>query len=83
VRHSLCHGWAGGPAALLMTALTGLRILEPGFRRIRLAPVLGGLRCFDCSIPTPHGMLKVHCDRNSRKPEIVLPDGVEMEMPQA
>ena len=33
LRHSLCHGWAGGPTAWLTEHVLGIRPLEPGFAR--------------------------------------------------
>ena len=74
LRHSLCHGWAGGPAALLMRFATGLTILKPGFRQIRLKPQLGDLEYFTCTIPTPYGPIQVEHDRKASAPNIKLPD---------
>lgn len=74
LRHSLCHGWAGGPAALLMRFATGLTILKPGFKQIRLKPQLGDLEYFTCTIPTPYGPIQVEHDRKASVPNIKLPD---------
>ena len=39
-RNSLCHGWASGVTAWLSQTVLGIRFLEPGGRRLVLAPVL-------------------------------------------
>ena len=35
-RHSLCHGWASGPAAFLTETIAGIEILEPGCKKIKI-----------------------------------------------
>ena len=40
-RHSLCHGWASGPTAWLSEQVLGVKPLEPGCRRVRIAPAIG------------------------------------------
>ncbi len=42
-RHSLCHGWAGGPAAWLSEHVLGVKPASPGFNEVRIEPHLGGL----------------------------------------
>ena len=32
-RHSLCHGWSAGPAAILPERLPGINILAPGCKK--------------------------------------------------
>ena len=79
LRHSLCHGWASGPAAVLMQMLCGLEILEPGFARIRLRPDCCNLDSFSCTIPTPKGLIKIDAVKG-QEPHIELPDGVELSL---
>jgi len=78
LRHSLCHGWAGGPAAVLIRYLTGFTILEPGCRKIALRPRLAGLEHFRCRFATPCGDVEVAMDKRNSKPEIILPDTIEL-----
>ncbi len=78
LRHSLCHGWAGGPAAVLSKFMTGLTILEPGFRKINISPVLGDLDYLHCKIPTPAGILEIEADKRTAVPKIILPEGVTL-----
>lgn len=59
LRHSLCHGWAGGPTAWLTEHVLGLAPIAPGSRVVRLAPHLGGLAFARGTFPTPHGVIRV------------------------
>lgn len=59
-RHSLCHGWASGPVPFLAEEVLGIRILEPGCRRVALCPRLGSLEWAEGSYPTPLGLLTVN-----------------------
>jgi alpha-L-rhamnosidase len=62
-RHSLCHGWASGPTAWLSQHVLGVQPLEPGCRRMRVAPHLGNLRWVEGAYPTPFGPLRVRHER--------------------
>ena len=79
-RHSLCHGWASGPTPWMSQHVLGVRPVEPGFRKVRIAPNLGGLTWAEGAYPTPHGPIRVRHERRADggvKSEIRLPDGVE------
>lgn len=81
LRHSLCHGWAGGPTAWLSEHVLGIRPLEPGFRRVRIRPHLGDLEWAKGTMPTPHGLIRVHHRRRadgSIESDIRVPEGVEV-----
>ena len=78
LRHSLCHGWSAGPAAILPRYLTGFQILEPGCKKIALAPVTGGLEYYKCTIPTPHGIIEVENSENADNPTIKLPENITL-----
>jgi arylsulfatase A-like enzyme len=58
-RHSLCHGWASGPTAWLSEHVLGITILEPGCRKVRIAPQLGDLAWAEGTYPTPLGLIRV------------------------
>lgn len=66
------HAWGGTPAYALPLALSGLEILEPGYRKIRLNPSLLGLEYAAVQIPTPFGMITVQM-RSSSEPVIMVP----------
>lgn len=63
-RHSLCHGWSGGPAAFLAEEILGVKILEPGCRRIAIKPDLGDLKWAKGTYPTPYGLIDISVCKN-------------------
>ena len=78
-RHSLCHGWASGPTAWLSRYVLGIVPVEPGFKKVKITPHLGGLNFAEGSFPTPYGVIKVkHVKQpdGTVKSDIILPDGV-------
>jgi len=79
LRHSLCHGWAGGPTAWLSEHVLGVRPSQAGFKEVRIAPHLGDLEWVEGTFPTPYGMISVR--HNAKRDgtvcsDIQLPDGV-------
>lgn len=80
-RHSLCHGWASGPTAWLSQHVLGVQPLEPGFKRVRVAPQLGRLQWAEGTYPTPQGPIQVRHERRadgSIKSDIKAPRGVKV-----
>lgn len=80
-RHSLCHGWAAGATPWLSEHVLGVKILEPGCKRIEIIPHLGDLSFAKGSYPTPYGDIHI----SHRKMEdgmvestIQAPDEVEI-----
>ena len=71
------HAWGGTPAYALPLALSGLQILEPGFRKIRLRPSLLGLSCASVEIPTPFGTIALRMEQG-KEPVISLPKGITL-----
>jgi hypothetical protein len=69
------HAWGGTPAYALPLALSGLEILEPGYRKVRLNPSLLGLQSAHVEIPTPYGMIELTM-QEGRQPTISVPDGI-------
>lgn len=84
-RHSLCHGWASGPTAWLSQVVLGVKPLEPGCKRVRVAPQLGNLKWAEGKYPTPLGPIRV---RHERQPDgtiasqIDAPRGIIIESQQ-
>lgn len=64
LRHSLCHGWSGGPSAWLMQSVLGIHSLEPGYGKLSIRPALGHLEWANGSFPTAQGVLHVQHKRN-------------------
>lgn len=71
------HSWGGTPAHSLPLALSGLEILEPGYRKIRLNPSLLGLHHAEVQIPTPFGIITIQM-RNDSEPIITVPEGITL-----
>jgi len=80
-RHSLCHGWAAGPAPFLINHILGIQPIEAGCKMIRVKPNLGDLTFAEGSYPTPLGVVRV---RHARRPDgtvtsdIKAPDGIKV-----
>jgi hypothetical protein len=70
------HAWAGTPLYSLPKALTGIEILEAGYKKIKLSPSLLGLERAKVEIPTPHGMIVCQM-KEGEKAQITVPDGIE------
>ncbi len=82
LRHSLCHGWASGPTPWLSEHVLGVKILEPGSRRVAVRPALGSLDWARGRFPTPLGPIEVEHRRSETgeiESSISAPDGVEVE----
>lgn len=79
-RHSLCHGWSGGPTAFLSRYVLGVEILEPGCRKIRVTPNLGKLKYVKGKYPTPFGEILIEHKKENGEivSNIVAPDEVEI-----
>ena len=81
LRHSLCHGWASGPAAWMSAHVLGVTPIEPGFKKARVKPFLGDLDWVEGTVPTPFGVIKVRADKQkdgSVKTKIEAPKEVEI-----
>lgn len=70
------HAWAGTPAYALPLALTGLEIIDAGFKEIRLSPSLLGLQFARVEIPSPYGMIEVIQQQGS-EPIIKVPEKIK------
>lgn len=69
------HAWGGTPAYALPLALSGIDILEPGYKRISLNPSLLGLNRADVQIPTPYGMIELSL-RKGQDPILNIPSEI-------
>lgn len=59
LRHSFCHGWASGPTAWLSEHVLGVKVLEPGCKKIIIEPHLGDLKWVKGTFPTPDGVIEI------------------------
>ena len=72
------HGWGATPTYQLPVRLSGLEILEPGFRKIRLKPCLYGLKSASIKMPTPYG--EICCEMEEGKQiKLTVPKEIEVE----
>jgi len=80
-RHSLCHGWAGGPTAFMSQYILGVFPSEPGYKKIKIMPSLGSLSYAKGKIPTPYGVISIeHKSENGKiSTSITKPDEIEIE----
>lgn len=76
LRHSLCHGWACGPAPFLSERVLGVKILAPGCRKLEIRPDLAGLDYVRGTFPTPHGVVRIEAEKD--RLDISAPAGVEV-----
>ncbi len=65
LRRSLCHSWASGPTPWLSEHVLGIRVLEPGCKKIRIAPNLGNLNWVEGTFPTPFGLIKLRHEKQA------------------
>ena len=79
-RHSLCHGWASGPAPFLIEEIGGIEILEPGCKKLKISPNLGNLEWIKITYPTPYGIVKIDAslENGELKTEISAPAEVKI-----
>ena len=71
------HAWGATPAYTLKKALSGLEILEPGFKKIKLAPALFDLDSAEMEITTPYGKIEI-CQKNGEHVSIKAPKEIEI-----
>ncbi|MBR5313612.1 MAG: alpha-L-rhamnosidase [Clostridia bacterium] len=76
LRHSLCHGWASGPAPYLAAHVLGIKVVEPGCRKIKFEPNLAGLEWAKGTYPTPYGDIRIEITRDGAS--CIVPEGVEI-----
>lgn len=85
-RHSLCHGWASGPAPWLQHHVLGVQIAEVGYRAVRVQPSLGDLTWAEGALPTPHGNITVRHEVSAGgtiHSECQAPTGIQILMDES
>lgn len=71
------HAWGGTPAYALPLALSGLKLIEQGYKKIRLAPSLLGLETAHVEIPTPYGLITLDMKKGA-DPKISVPKEITL-----
>lgn len=72
------HAWGGTVAYQLPSAISGMKILEPGMKKLSFEPKLYGLKFADIEIPTEYGMISIKL-KEKEKPVINVPDEIAVE----
>ena len=70
------HAWGGTVGYQLPSVITGMKILEPGMKKLSFSPELFGLEFAEIAFPTPNGEITLKL-KEGRQPEITVPDGTE------
>ncbi len=76
LRHSLCHGWASGPAPYLAANVLGIKPVEAGCKTVKFDPHLSGLEWARGKYPTPYGDIEIEVTKNGA--HCKAPDGVKV-----
>ncbi|MBR3934329.1 MAG: alpha-L-rhamnosidase [Clostridia bacterium] len=79
-RASLCHGWACGPTPFLTSCVAGIRILEPGCKKLLIKPELGYLDYVKVVYPTPYGDVKVLAQKTKNGIELQVDAPPDIEI---
>lgn len=80
-RHSFCHGWAGGATPWLSENVLGIKIKEPGCKKIAIEPHLEDLKWARGTYPTPYGEIEVsHVKRKDGSVETLVSAPKEIEI---
>lgn len=76
-----CHAWSASPDYDFLSTICGIMPDAPGFKKVRIAPALAGLKWIKGNMPHPDGMISVAVKRNAKdsgiKAIVVLPEKLE------
>ena len=64
---SLCHAWGASPIYLLGKYYLGVKPVKEGYKEFAIAPVLGGLKWMEGTVPTPNGDIHVYMNGKTMK----------------
>lgn len=81
-RHSFCHGWASGATPWMSEYVLGVKIVEPGCKKVKIEPHLGDLDWAEGTYPTPYGEIYVSHKKladGSVETKVKVPEGVSVE----
>lgn len=71
-----CHAWSTHPLWHLYASVAGIRPAEPGFRSVRISPMLGSMRQLKAKLPHPNGSITLEMEYlDGWHVQITLPQG--------
>lgn len=73
-----CHAWGAHPVFFMISSLLGLKPIEPGMRKIIIAPQPGGQPYLRGSVPSPQGEITFDLEfkDSTCKGSLTLPEGM-------
>ena len=71
------HAWGATPAYMLKKALSGIEILEPAYKKIKLTPRLYNLEFAEYEITTPYGKIEI-CHKKGKDVSVIAPKEIEI-----
>lgn len=75
------HAWGSAPANIISRFVLGVRPLEPGYRKILVAPQPGTLQWATGKVPTPLGPVLVNVQNGDRfRLEVTIPAGATAQI---
>lgn len=81
---SHCHDMMGHIIEWYYNGIAGIRILEPGFKKIRIDPYMPeSVNEFTCTYESPYGQIQINGHRIDGRPEydFTVPEKIEVEYP--
>ncbi len=74
-----CHAWSAHPMYDMLSMVCGIHPAEPGFKTVRIEPLMGNLTRVSGSMPHPQGTIEVSyfLRKGKLEAEIVLPNSLE------
>ncbi len=80
--HSRCHAWSASPLYHLSEQVLGVMPAAPGWRKVRIAPMVEGLEFARGVVPSPAGLIHVdweHAGDDQLAVRVEIPPGAEAE----
>jgi len=77
---SECHGWGASPNYHFFKVVCGIESLEPGFRKLRIAPNFGKSTSIQATMPLLEGTLQMKLEKTSKGGligEVSIPGGIQ------
>ena len=74
-----CHAWSAHPTYGLLANVCGIESVEPGFKKVRIAPSLGYLDKIEAEMPHPQGKIYLKLEKTNNmgiKGTIRLPENL-------